>query len=224
MQSGSAAAAVSSPPAPPGFSHVHITSPWLCHSCNSCLLIPHHSSSLLLSLLSLGTPRTKALLIQRSPWCRMQGLLGRGCVRQDNNYIFAHTKKKRTLQIVWKLCLLVLWEDQHPEDFHLESQEAQTKTHWTWGQIDLMAELKKKFTGIWIMAPIGNPSNPTTHKWLETGIKAIQRNTAWYKKYSCAVHTACRGIELQNNPHKSNHSSKSCLIHIPLPITIIIFI
>lgn len=119
------------PPAPPGFSHVHITSPWLCHSCNSCLLIPHHSSSLLHSLLSPRRPRTKTMLIQLSPWCRMQGLLGRGCVRQDNNYIF---EQKKTLQIVRKLCLSVLWEDQHPEDFHLGSQQAQTKTHGTWVQ------------------------------------------------------------------------------------------
>lgn len=37
---------LSSPPAPPGFSHVRITSPWLCHSFNSCLLILHHCSSL----------------------------------------------------------------------------------------------------------------------------------------------------------------------------------
>ena len=90
-------------------------------------------------LLSQRTPRTKTLLIQPSPWCRMQGLPGRGCVCQDNKHIFARKEKKKTCQIVWKLCLVVFWEDQHPEDFHLGSQQAQTKTHWTWRQRDLAA-------------------------------------------------------------------------------------
>lgn len=43
------------------------------------------------------------------------------------NYILA----QNGLQIVWNsLCLLVLWEKQHPEDFHLESQQIQTEMLW----------------------------------------------------------------------------------------------
>lgn len=121
-QSSSAAAAGSSPPAPPGFSHVRITSPWLCHSCNSCLLIPHCSSSLLLFLLPLHTARTKALWNQQSPWCRMdfQGLPGK-CVHSDGN-----TFAQNGLRLFENCVSWCFGEDQHPENFHLESQQAET--------------------------------------------------------------------------------------------------
>lgn len=108
----------------------------------------------------------------------MQGLLGRACVHQDNTitaYLHEKKRKKTLLQIVWKPCLLVLWEDQHPEDFHLESQQAQTKSLRAWGHRDLTAE-EKRLSGVQIVA-IRTSSDLITHNLLKTIITAPQKVT-----------------------------------------------
>lgn len=49
----------------------------------------------------------------------------KACERQECNFIFLY----RVSRLFENCVSLVLWEDQHREDFHLESQQVQTKTH-----------------------------------------------------------------------------------------------
>lgn len=49
----------------------------------------------------------------------------KACERRECNFIFLY----RVSRLFENCVSLVLWEDQHCEDFHLESQQVQTKTH-----------------------------------------------------------------------------------------------